>query len=58
MTYFESVGVDCQYSATNIKKANRSFKKSCDICARTGKHIDCDHCAIAYAHENVISILK
>lgn len=58
MTYFESVGVNCQYGATNISKAVKAFKKSCEICTKTGKHIACDRCAIANTHKDIINILK
>ena len=58
MTYFESVGVNYQYSATNITKAKKAFEKSCEICAKTGKHINCSQCAIASTHKDIITILK
>ena len=58
MTYFESVGVNYQYGATNINRAVKAFKKSCEICAKTGKHIACDHCAIASTHKDIITILR
>ena len=58
MTYFESVGVDYQYNATSTNKAVQAFEKSCDICTRTGMHIECDKCAIASVHNIIISVLK
>jgi len=58
MTYFEFVGVNYQYSATNIAKAKKAFEKSCEICAKTGKHINCNQCAIASTHKDIIYILK
>ena len=58
MTYFEAVGVDYQYGATNYLRAKKAFEKSCDICGKTGKHISCDQCAIASAHKDIITILK
>ena len=57
MTYFESVGVDYQYSATNIFEAKREFQKSCAKCSMKGKRISCNKCAIAEAHHNVISFV-
>lgn len=57
MTYFEAVGVDYQYSATNIFEAKKKFQKSCAKCSMQGKYISCDHCAIAEAHHNVISFI-
>lgn len=58
MTYFESIGVDHQYGATSVRLAKKSLEKSCAICAKTGKHISCDRCAIVVAHSIIISILK
>lgn len=58
MTYFEKVGVDYQYNATNITEATNAFKKSCAICCTTGKHINCDSCAISNVHSTLLSILK
>lgn len=57
MTYFESVGVDYQYSATNILEAKKSFAKSCAKCSIQGKHISCKDCAIAEAYHNVINFV-
>jgi hypothetical protein len=58
MTYFESIGVDYQYNATNITEAKHALKKSCDICSKTGKHITCDRCAIASVHNIITNIFK
>ena len=58
MTYFEAVGVDYQYSATNLFEAKKSFAKSCKKCICTGKRIDCDKCAIANTHKELINILR
>ena len=57
MTKFESIGVDYQYSATNIRSALKAMTISCNKCATTGKNIVCDRCAIASAHNDVINIL-
>ena len=57
MTYFETIGVDHQYGATSVRSAKKSLEKSCTICAKTGKHINCDRCAIAGAHSAILSIL-
>lgn len=53
MTSFEERGVERQYDARNISAANRSFKRSCDICCNAGFHIECDRCAIAVANKAV-----
>lgn len=58
MTYYESIGVDYQYNANNIHEAKKAFEKSCDICAKTGKHINCDNCNIAFVHNIVINHLR
>lgn len=58
MSYFEAVGVDYQYNATSIFDAKNKFKKSCTICCTTGKHLDCDKCHIASAHNNIIIALS
>lgn len=57
MTYFETIGVNHQYGAKNALRARMALERSCDICTRTGKHIDCRHCAIASAHHNMMLIL-
>ena len=57
MTYFEAVGVNYQYSATNIFEAKKEFQKSCEKCITQGKHVSCDNCAIAEAYYNVIHFI-
>lgn len=54
MTRFEEIGVEIQYSSTSKRKAQRSFRYSCNVCCNRGMHIDCDRCAIAYAHKTVV----
>lgn len=54
MTRFEEIGVEIQYGATSKRKAQGSFRYSCDVCCSRGMHIDCDRCAIACAHKSVI----
>lgn len=58
MTYFETIGVDYQYHSTNIHEAERSFKKSCNKCTTRGMHIECDRCAIASVHGNILEYFK
>ena len=50
MTQFEQIGVNRQLDAVSTEDANKEFKHSCDICCRTGRHIECDRCHIAYAN--------
>ena len=54
MSRFEEIGVEIQYGATSKRKAQGSFRHSCDVCCNRGIHIDCDRCAIARTHEIVI----
>jgi hypothetical protein len=58
MTYFESIGVDRQYSADSIDKANKAFANSCNYCCTQGKQINCDQCAIASVHSLIITFLN
>lgn len=55
MTKFETVGVNYQYDANNIKEANKSFKYSCNCCCNKGIHLNCDRCAIANVHNLVVA---
>ena len=57
MTYFEQLGVNYQYSARSISDAHKHFETSCDKCCTYGKHIDCDNCAIANVHHDMLLIL-
>lgn len=54
MTRFEEIGVEIQYGATSKRKAQGSFRYSCDVCCNRGMHIECDRCAIAYVHKIVV----
>ena len=55
MTRFEQVGVNYQYNADTKKQAINSFMHSCHCCCMKGMRIDCDRCAIAEAHKNVVA---
>ena len=55
MSKFEERGVERQFESRTIKQAIRSFKRSCGSCCYTGKYITCDRCAIASAHNNILS---
>lgn len=57
MTAFEEKGVNRQYGAKNVCKANKEFENSCTKCALQGRQIECDRCPIAYAHELVTKFL-
>ena len=58
MLSFVEKGIDFQYNATTVNMAERAFNTSCNICASTGKHINCAMCKISAAHEAVMFILK
>lgn len=55
MTKFEQVGVNYQYDALSKREAERSFQRSCNVCCNRGMRIDCDRCAIAFAHSLVMA---
>ena len=54
MSKFELIGQSYQFSSCNSAEAEKRFTKSCDLCCTTGKHIQCDRCAIAIAHNFII----
>ena len=56
MTRFEERGIDRLYSARNAREVARTFEKSCEICATTGKYISCAQCMIASVHQLVTEI--
>lgn len=58
MTRFEEIGVEIQYGAASKRKAQVSFRYSCNVCCNRGMQIDCDRCAIACAHETVVESFK
>lgn len=58
MSYFEERGVEHQYNARNIAEANRAFDNSCTRCCTTGRHLDCDKCHIASAHNTIITLFN
>ena len=58
MTYFEAKGVDFQYNATNSREAKKHFAKSCNKCTTRGMHINCDRCAIASVHGDILELFK
>lgn len=58
MTYFEERGVERQHRARTKTWAIRMFEHSCMDCCVSGRYINCEHCAIAGAHENVLQRLE
>lgn len=57
MSKFEERGVERQREAITVRAAIRAFNYSCDRCCYTGRHIDCEQCAIAGAHQKVLKRL-
>lgn len=57
MTKFEQIGVQYQYEARNKAQALRSYEYSCRCCCEKGMHLDCDRCAIAHTHNEVVAIM-
>lgn len=55
MTKFETIGINYQYDANNIKEANRFFQYSCNCCCNKGMHLNCDRCAISHVHNLVVA---
>lgn len=58
MTKFEQVGINHQYDATTKEQALKSFNHSCYCCCMKGMRIECDRCAIAEAHSNVVACFE
>lgn len=58
MTHFERIGREWQESAMNTFQAQKSFRRSCDICCERGYHIDCDQCEIRQAHNIQMDVLR
>lgn len=55
MTKFEQIGSNKQYNAWSKKDAIQFFNQSCTLCSYKGIRINCNQCAIKYAHEIVIA---
>lgn len=61
MTRFEEIGVEHQEQSRNKTEADKKYQRSCELCCNRGLRIQCDRCAIDYAHTRmmeVFSILK
>lgn len=55
MSKFEEIGVSYQRNAASKFEADRRFSNSCAICASHNVCTNCDRCAIAAAHDFVLS---
>lgn len=58
MTRFEEIGKEHQLNARSIHEANKRFEVSCEICSTRGIRVECDSCAIRFAHEGVVANMK
>lgn len=56
MTKFEQIGINIQLSAVSKEDALQKFNYSCTLCCHKGMRIDCDRCAIAVTHKQLIAI--
>ncbi len=56
MTKFEQIGINIQLGAVSKEDAIKKFSYSCNVCCHKGMHIDCDRCAIAVTHNQLIAI--
>ena len=55
MTKFETIGIARQHESDSKRDALKAFKHSCDVCCNRGMRIDCDRCAIAHVHREVVA---
>ena len=53
MTNFERIGVERQYEAENYFQARKQKEISCRLCSERGLRIECEHCHIEAAHNEV-----
>lgn len=58
MSKFEQIGVLIQRESFSKEDSIRRFNISCDICCYRGMQIDCDRCAIAVAHKQIIAFFE
>ena len=58
MYKFEAIGVERQMECSSKQEAVKVFRHSCEICCYHGMRIDCDKCAIAHAHREVLAALN
>lgn len=53
------VAINNQYACKSIEEADRQFERSCDMCCTSPScYMDCDHCKVAMAHEEIVEELK
>lgn len=58
MTKFEQIGVERQVECDSKHEALKTFSHSCYVCCCRGMKIDCDRCAIAHVHKEVIACFE
>lgn len=57
ITKFEQIGVNLQQESYTIDEAVNKFDNSCNICCCKGIRLECNKCAINYAHKLVVACL-
>ena len=57
-TKFEEIGVDRQMDSCSEYEAESRFRRSCFLCCHRGIKIDCDACAIAHVHDEVVTSFR
>jgi hypothetical protein len=56
MTKFEQIGINIQLDSISKEDALKRFTRSCLLCCHKGMRINCDHCAIATTHRQLLAI--
>lgn len=57
MTRFEEIGVQRQSECCTRFEAEKQFRNSCSLCCNRGFQIECDRCAIANEHRQVLEAI-
>lgn len=58
MSRFEENGIKYLLATRSTDACDKSFYKSCDLCVKHNKHLDCDACAIATAHREMRKLIN
>lgn len=58
MSKFEQIGINIQMESVSKADAIKKFNHSCNICCCKGMKIDCDRCAIAVTHHQIVAIFE
>lgn len=49
---FTDRGTEAMDTARTTRELDIRYNRTCEFCALTGKHLDCDRCPIAAAYES------